>query len=313
MGAEERLLRRLREGRGSGGADGPEQHDRVHVRALRRRPAPARCARRSRAPTSAGRSTPRSRRRPRIAARLRPRPVPLDTGEIRRQHAEPGRQQRSELPERVPAEREPRQEHDGLPSPVISNGSSFTAPAPGRPRPATLRARDGRLDVVHADQVGSVCRREDGHRERAFEPSRRVLDASERPRMKPFRDAPTMTAAPSIRSVGTARSSARLCVHGLTEPGSWDRYRFALGDAGEHGRFDPFPEELVHLGHDVVVARSSCIVFGSPSMCISTIPAPGARDDLEGASRRHPPVMSLTARRRRPARPSPPRLRAYRR
>ena len=73
--------------------------------------------------------------------------------------------------------------------------------------------------------------------------------------MKPFRDAPTMTAAPSSRSAGTARSSARLWSTVLPNPIPGSMQMRSCRDAGEHRGFDALAEELVHLRHDVVVAR----------------------------------------------------------
>ena len=133
---------------------------------------------------------------------------------------------------------------------------------------------------MHPDQVRTVRGCEDRHRERAFEPTRRVVDAGERP------DEALAGCADHDRRAqhperGHRAQQREVVLHGLTEPDPRIDAYALLGDAGEHGRLDPFPQELVHLGHDIVVARVVLHRLRLTEHVQQHDPGPRARDDLE--------------------------------
>jgi hypothetical protein len=68
-------------------------------------------------------------------------------------------------------------------------------------------------------------------------------------------------------------------------------------DPGGHGGEGPGQQEGLDLGDHVVIARASCIVPGSPSMCISTTsqPSSAATSGASGAKRRAATSFQIVA------------------
>ena len=223
--------------------------------------------------------------------------------QVRHDHAVAAREDRGQPAPQVRRQREPVQQQHGRAGALIEIGElaprgDESVHAPSRTIAsdhATARARLG--DVVHAHDVGAVRRRH--HATAAAVPSTRAAGSSTAGQRA---DEPLARGADHHRGTEVARrldgaKQRQVVVEVLAEPDARVDAEVLRGDAREHGRLEPLAQELVHLGHDVVVVRLDLHRLGSPFMCISTRPAPASLTTRTSPGRRRRRRRSRSTRR----------------
>ena len=158
---------------------------------------------------------------------------------------------------------------------------------------ATARrsARRRRLDVVDAQDRRAALERGDRGRDARAE---QVVGSRRAARSELLREKPTSTGLPSASRTSSRRTSSRFCCHRLAEADARVEADPLLGDPRRDRERQPLLEKGRDLRRDSSYRGSSCIVRGSPCMCMRQRYAPASATTPASSGSPRRAVTSLT-------------------